>query len=346
MALTPNRPGPAERRLTRRGLLLLGAQGAMMAGLAFRMRQLQVDQASQFRLMAEENRINIRLIPPARGRVFDRQGRALAANRSNYRVVLIREQARDPEDVLDRLGRLIQISDRDRERALREMRQKSAFVPVTVAEHLTWEEFARINANAPALPGVDLEAGLTRYYPESADFAHIVGYVGRVNERELKEDDGRTPLLQIPDFQIGKSGLEQRKDETLRGSAGVSRIEVNALGRVIRELDRQEGDPGEDLQLAVDMDLQHYAMERLGGEAASATMLDTKTGDILLLASSPGFDPNKFVFGISSKDWNELLNDPFRPLANKTVSGLYPPGSTFKMVVALAGLEAGVVDPA
>lgn len=339
-------PDAGETRLTRRSLLLLGAQGAMMAGLAFRMRQLQVEQAPGFRLLAEENRINIRLIPPARGRIFDRQGRPLAANRSNYRVVLVRERTRDPEDLLDRLALLIDISPRERERALREMRQKSAFVPVTVVEHLSWEDFARINANAPALPGVDLEAGLTRFYPEGADFAHIVGYVGRVNERELQEDEGRTPLLQIPDFQIGKSGLEQRRDASLRGSAGVSRIEVNALGRVIRELDRQEGDPGVDLQLAVDMDLQSHAMERLGGEAASATMIDIRTGDLLLLASSPGFDPNKFVFGISSKDWNGLLNDQFRPLANKTVSGLYPPGSTFKMVVALAGLEAGVMDPA
>ncbi|MFT6228981.1 MAG: penicillin-binding protein 2 [Paracoccaceae bacterium] len=346
MAMTPRRNQPIDRRMTRRGLLLLGAQGGMMALLAFRMRQLQVDQASEFRLMAEENRINIRLIPPARGRIFDRQGRPLAANRSNYRVVLIREQAGDPEDVIERLSKLIPISDRERERALREMRQKSAFVPVTVSEHLSWEDFARVNANAPALPGVDVEAALTRFYPEGADFAHIVGYVGRVNERELKEDGGRTPLLQIPDFQIGKSGIEQRQDETLRGSAGVSRIEVNALGRVIRELDRQEGDPGADMQLAVDMDLQHYGMARLNGEAAAAVMMDVRTGDIVTLASSPGFDPNQFVFGISTTNWNALLNDPYRPLANKTVSGLYPPGSTFKMVVALAALEAGVVDPA
>jgi penicillin-binding protein 2 len=345
MAMTPRRNSVPDGRMTRRSLLLLGAQGGMMALLAFRMRQLQVDQASEFRLMAEENRINVRLILPARGRIFDRQGRPLAANRSNYRVVLIREQAEDPEDVLDRLGRLIPISDRERERALREMRQKSAFVPVTVAEHLSWEDFARINANAPALPGVDVEAGLTRFYPEGADFAHIVGYVGRVNERELKEDAGRTPLLQIPDFQIGKSGIEQRRDETLRGSAGVSRIEVNALGRVIRELDRQEGDPGADMQLAVDLDLQRYAMKRLNGESAAAVMLDVATGDIVALASSPGFDPNQFVFGISTTNWNALLNDPYRPLANKTVSGQYPPGSTFKMVVALAALEAGVLDP-
>ncbi|MGG7565898.1 penicillin-binding protein 2 [Rhodovulum sp. DZ06] len=340
------RKSTKDRRLTRRGLLLLGAQTGMMGLLAWRMRQLQVEQSHEFLLLAEENRINIRLLPPARGRIFDRNGRPLAENRSNYRVAMIRERARDPEAVLDRLARLIPISERERERALTEMRRKSAFVPVTVAEHLEWEDFARVAVNAPALPGVEVEAGLTRFYPEGQDFAHIVGYVGRVNERELEADGGRTPLLQIPDFQIGKSGVELRQETALRGAEGASRIEVNALGRVIRELDRKEGDPGEDLQLTVDLDLQHYAMERLNGESAAAVILDTETGDVVLLASSPGFEPNQFVFGISSKNWKALLDDPYRPLANKTVSGQYPPGSTFKMVVALAALEAGVLDPA
>ena len=345
MTFRASRPR-SDRRLTRRGLLLLGAQAGMMGLLAWRMRRLQVEQSSEFRLLAEENRINIRLIPPARGRIFDAQGRPLAANRSNYRIAMVRERTPDPEAVLEELSRLIPISAREREKALTEMRRKSAFVPVTVAEHLAWEDFARVAANAPALPGVEVEAGLTRYYPEGADFAHVVGYVGRVNERELKADGGATPLLQIPDFQIGKSGVELREETRLRGSEGISRIEVNALGRVIRELDRKEGDPGDDLQLAVDLDLQRYAMERLGGESAAAVMMDVTNGDVALLASSPGFEPNQFVFGISSRNWKALLDDPYRPLANKTVSGLYPPGSTFKMVVALAALEAGALDPA
>ncbi|TYO91648.1 penicillin-binding protein 2 [Oceanicella actignis] len=332
--------------LTRRGLVLLGAQGALMGVLALRMRQLQIADAERFRLMAEENRVNIRLIPPARGRIFDREGRPLAVNRQNYRVAIVREGTDDPEETLARLARLIDIPPRAREKALRELRAKPAFVPVAVAEHLTWEEFARVNANAPALPGVEVEAGLTRFYPQGELTAHVVGYVGRVSERELKEDGGRTPLYQIPDFQIGKSGVELKAEEILRGEAGVSRIEVNALGRVIREFEREEGKPGDDLQLTVDLELQRYAMERMKDESAAACVLDLTTGDVAALASAPGFDPNKFVFGISSKEWKALLDDPHRPLSNKTVSGQYPPGSTFKMVVALAALEAGALDPA
>ncbi|MBR28389.1 MAG: penicillin-binding protein 2 [Rhodobacteraceae bacterium] len=339
------RPPPVRSlRLTRRGLLLLGAQAGIMGALAWRMRALQVEDAQRYRLLAEENRINIRLLPPARGQIFDRNGAPLAVNSQNYRVVLIREQAGDVEDTLDRLGRLIRIEPHERERVLRDIRRKSSFVPVTVTEHLDWEDFARVNANAPALPGIDVEVGLTRYYPEGLSMAHVVGYVGRVSEKELIADEGRTPLFQIPDFHIGKSGVETRREDTLRGHAGLSRIEVNARGRKVRELTREEGAPGADLQLTIDLELQRYAMDRLNGESAAVVAMDVTTGDLVACASSPGFEPNQFVFGISTRNWRGLMDDPYRPLSNKTVSGLYPPGSTYKMVVALAALEAGVVD--
>ena len=180
---------PDKRRnapsITRRGALILGLQGALMGGLVWRMRDLQIEAGDEYRMLAEENRINVRLIPPARGEITDRKGRQLAINRQNYRVVLIREEAGDVEAVLDELGRLIEITPRQRSRALREIRSKSAFVPVTVSEHLSWEEFAQINANAPALPGVAPEVGLTRYYPEREMLGHIIGYVARVTEKDL-----------------------------------------------------------------------------------------------------------------------------------------------------------------
>jgi penicillin-binding protein 2 len=338
-------PEPERRSITRRGLFLLGVQGLAMGALALRMRQLQVKDSDRYFLLAEENRVNIRLIPPARGQIFDRNGLPVAENRQNYRVVLIREQTDNVEETLDQLERLIPITARERERVLREIKRKSAFVPVAVTENLEWEEFARVNSNTPVLRGVDLEVGLTRFYPEAETMAHVIGYVGRVSEKELVEDGGRTPLLQIADFRIGKSGLETRAEDTLRGAAGVSRIEVNAVGRVIRELDRKEGAAGADLQVTIDLDLQRYATERLAGESAAAVILDIPTGDILALASAPSFDPNKFVFGISNEDWAALRDDEYHPMTNKTVAGAYPPGSTFKMVVALAALEAGVISP-
>ncbi|MSU88096.1 penicillin-binding protein 2 [Rhodobacteraceae bacterium 2CG4] len=331
-------------RMTRRGLVLMGAQLAVVAGLGARMRQLQVQEADRYRMLAEENRMNIRLLAPARGLILDRNGIALAENRQNYRVVIIREQAGDVAAVLDKLARLIPLSDDRREKVLKEVARRAAFVPVTVTERLSWEEIARVAGNAPALPGVLPEVGLTRHYPQQDVGAHVVGYVGPVSERDLEHAEDRDPLLQIPDFQIGKTGIEVREEQALRGSAGASRIEVNALGRVMRELDRREGTPGRDLHLTLDSELQAYALERMAGESAATVVMDVRTGGILASASAPGFDPNAFVFGINYDNWNTLLNDPFRPLSNKAVSGAYPPGSTYKMAVALAALEAGVLD--
>ncbi|QDL90678.1 penicillin-binding protein 2 [Paroceanicella profunda] len=334
----PKKDGP---RISRRGLLLLGGQLGVVGVLGWRMRQLQVENSERYRLLAEENRINMRLIPPARGLIFDREGRALAVNRQNYRIVMIREQAGDPEEALNRLASLIEIPEAQRARVLKEVRQKSAFVPVTVAEHLNYTEFARVSANSPALPGIIPEVGLSRFYPEREATSHLVGYVGPVSEKDLKEQEDPDPLLQIPRFQIGKTGVEKLDEGKLRGHAGLSRIEVNSVGRVMRELDRTEGTAGANLQLTIDLDLQNFALQRLAGQSAAAVVMDVHTGDLMAMASAPGFDPNLFVFGISSTNWNGLLNDPYRPLSNKSVSGAYPPGSTFKMTVALAALADG-----
>ncbi len=335
---------PAAPAVSRRALVLFGLQAGVAGALGWRLRKLQVEDGAIYHALAEENRINLRLIPPARGEIFDRDGRPLAVNRQNLRVAVVREQAGDVGRVLDQLARIIPISDADRARIEREFAQKSAFVPVIVAEHLSWEQFALINANAPSLPGVAPDVGLSRLYPEAEAFSHVIGHVGRVSETDL-EQEVRNPLLLLPDFHIGKNGVERIEEERLRGRAGAQRIEVNAVGRVIREIDRTEGQSGRDMRLTVQRDLQRYAMERMGEESAATVVMDVRNGELLCLASAPGFDPNKFVFGIGHADWNAYLANDHRPLANKTVSGQYPPGSTFKMVVALAALEAGLIAP-
>ena len=332
-----------QGRITRRGVLWMGIQMSVIGVLALRMRQLQVDQSDQFRLLAEENRINIRLLAPNRGLIFDRNGVPIAINQQNYRIVMIREQAGSVDKVLDRLGQLITLTADRRARILKDMRQRSAFVPVIVAEHLTWEEFALISANAPALPGVIPEVGLTRHYPFNQTYAHMVGYVGPVSENDLAKMEDPDPLFQIPRYPIGKTGVERNVEETLRGSAGTSRIEVNAVGRIMRELSRDEGIAGKDIQLTLDTNLQEYAMKRLGEQSASVVVMDVRNGDIMAMASAPSFDPNLFVRGISTGDWTNIRENKFHPLSNKPVSGAYPPGSTFKMVVALAALEADVI---
>ena len=335
----------SARKITRRALFLGGCQAAFVAVLAARMRYMQVDQADQFRLLAEENRVAIRLIPPARGLIQDRNGVLIAGNEQNYRIVITREDAGDIEAVLNRLAQVIPITPEEIERTLREAKRRSAFVPIIVADRLSWDDLAKVSVNAPALPGVTPEVGLSRVYPMQGDFAHVVGYVGPVSERDLAELEDPDPILQIPKFQIGKIGVERRMEQTLRGAAGSKRIEVNAVGRVMRELDRNEGDAGADIRLTVDAGLQNYTQARLGDESASAVVMDVNTGDILAIASAPSFDPNLFVRGISTADYRVLTEDDHRPLANKSVQGAYPPGSTFKMVTALAALEAGVITP-
>jgi len=340
MSRAPESPG-----IGRRAAMLLGLQAALAGALAWRMRDLQIVQGDKYKLLAEENRINLRLIPPARGLITDRTGALMAGNRQNYRIVMVREQARDPAAVLARLAELIDLPPDRRERAIREMAGRSPFVPVVVAEHLAWDEVVRVSANAPVLPGVEAEVGLSRFYPDGFSTAHVVGYVGPVSEADLAKLEAPDPVLQIPRFQIGKTGVEQRLEDELRGTAGTLRIEVSASGRVMRELGRVEGAPGRDVTLTIDKGLQDYAMRRMAGQSSAAAVIDVTNGDILALASAPGFDPNSFVFGISSTEWKGLLADEYRPLANKTVTGTYPPGSTFKIAMALAALEAGVVHP-
>ncbi len=343
MKRTPKDNVESARIIGRRALVVGTVQLGIVGALGMRLRAMQVEQADEFRLLAEENRINIRLLPPARGMVFDRNGIPIADNEQNYRVVMVREDAGDIGEVLAKLTELVEIDPDNLARAMEEMQRRSPFVPVTIADRLSWEDVARINLNTPTLPGISAEVGLSRVYPWGADLAHVVGYVGPVSDYDLSRIDDDDPLLQIPKFQIGKTGAENKLEHTLRGSAGTRRIEVNAAGRIMRELDRQEGEPGKDIQLTLDSRLQSYVQARLDGESAGAVVIDLENGDLRAVASAPAFDPNLFVRGISTTDWNALNADKYRPLAAKAVQGTYPPGSTFKMVTALAAMEAGVV---
>lgn len=330
-----------QKVLTRRALILGAAQIGLIGTLAGRLYYLQVIQADRYRMLADDNRISIRLLPPPRGEIVDRFGVPLAINEKNYRVVIVREQSGDVPLTLERLGRIIDLPEREVRRVLRDMRRKRAFVPITVRENLSWEEVSRVEVNAPDLPGISIEVGLSRFYPYAAQASHVLGYVAAVSESELTGD----PLLELPDFRIGKNGIEKVHDQYLRGTAGTSQVEVNALGRVIRELSREEGQPGRRLEITLDMELQRFAVERLGEESAAAVIMDVHNGDVLALASTPGFDPNAFNRGLTPNEWEELISNERGPLTNKAIAGQYAPGSTFKMVVALAALEAGVISP-
>ncbi|MBC7134108.1 MAG: penicillin-binding protein 2, partial [Oceanibaculum nanhaiense] len=330
-----------QKVLTRRALMLGAGQLGLVGALAGRLYYLQVVQADRYRVLADDNRISIRLLPPPRGEIVDRLGVPLAINEKNYRVVIVREQSGNVPVTLERLGRIIDLPEREVRRVLRDMRRKRAFVPITVRENLSWEEVSRVEVSAPDLPGISIEVGLTRFYPYAEQAAHVLGYVAAVSESELTGD----PLLELPDFRIGKNGIEKVHDQHLRGKAGTSQVEVNALGRVIRELSREEGQPGRRIEITLDMELQRFAMNRLGEESAAAVIMDVHNGDVLALASTPGFNPNAFNRGLTPNEWEELISNERGPLTNKAIAGQYAPGSTFKMVVALAALETGVISP-
>jgi len=330
-----------SRAFTRRALFLGGGQALLFSVLAGRMYYLQILEANRYAMLAEDNRINLRLLPPPRGRILDRLGQPLAANEQNYRVVLVREQTPDVERTLDSLGRVIELSEYDYQRVLREVSRKRAFVPVMVRDHLSWGQVSRIEVNTPDIPGVSIEVGETRFYPRGESMTHVLGYVAAVSEEEQTGD----PLLELPDFRIGKQGVEKQYDTQLRGTAGTSHLEVNAVGRVIREVKREEGEPGRDLVLTVDGGLQAFVHERLVAEQSAATVvMDIWNGDILALSSTPGYDPNLFNVGLTTEAWNSLIHNELSPLTNKAIAGQYAPGSTFKPIGALAGLEAGL-DP-
>jgi penicillin-binding protein 2 len=337
-----NQQGRTRQRLfARRTVLLAGGKLALLSVLAGRLYYLQIVQGHQYRLLAEDNRINVKLLTPPRGRIRDRFGAELAVNRQNYRLVMVPEQAGDTDATLAAVGAFVPLGDDELERIRDEIARKRPFVPVVLREHLSWNQVAQVEFNAPYLPGVSIEVGQLRQYPHAAALAHVLGYVAAVSESELTGD----PLLELPDFRIGKNGVEKIHDLNLRGRAGTSSVEVNAHGRVIRELNRREGRPGADVTLTLDLGLQEFAATRLGAESASAAVLDVATGEVLALVSTPSFDPNLFNQGLTRKQWSELVENPRAPLINKAIAGQYPPGSTFKVIAALAALDAGIVRP-
>jgi penicillin-binding protein 2 len=328
---------------TRRTLMMSGGMTAVLAVLAGRLYQLEVLQGDQYKTKSEENRVSERLVAPPRGRIHDRFGVELANNRQNFRVLLIPEQAASSvRAAVNEIGRLVYLSDRQRERVVREASQNKPFVPIIVAENLSWEDFSRLNLHLPYLGGVQPDVAQTRAYPFGQDLAHVLGYVGAVSPEEQAEDSD--PLLSLPGFRIGKRGIEKTYEAEVRGKAGVSRVEVNAYGRVVRELSREPSEAGADVYLTIDQNLQSFVMQRLGQESAATAVMDTSTGDVLALGSAPSFDPNLFNVGVSIAQWNAWMADDHTPLINKTIGGLYPPGSTIKPAMALAALDAGLED--
>lgn len=341
--------GDSERArlFSRRAVLIGGAQVSLFALLASRVYYLDVMEGEKYRTLAEENRVNLRLLAPARGQILDRTGAPLAINQQNFRVVLLPEQVDDVDQLLDKIGKFIDVNDADRKRILRDLRVSNNLNAVVIKDNLTRDQMDVIAVHSVEMPGIDIDVGEVRSYPYGAVTSHLLGYVGTVSENDIKEvdEDEDSDMLSIPGFRIGKNGIEKQYDADLRGEAGDVQMEVNAHGAVVRELARNEPDPGHDLSLSIDIGLQQYVQQRLLHEAsATVVVMDVETGAVRALVSQPGFDPNLFTYGISQEDWDALNKDEHSPLLNKATTGVYAPGSVIKPVVALAGLESGDLD--
>lgn len=328
-----------------RGRLIVGAVVVIILTmlLVSRMYYLQVVQFEHHSTLAENNRIHVQSLPPTRGIIYDRNGVVVADNRASFSLTLTRERAGDWESVLDSIIAILELDSDSRALFEKRIRQgRRPFEPVPVMFELTEEQIARIAVNQFRLPGVEVAASLVRYYPHKEHFAHSVGYVGRINESELKKLDA---VNYSGTHHIGKTGIERFYEDALHGQVGYEEVETNARGRVLRVLKRVEPISGQDIYLTLDIALQEAAEMALDGRRGAIVAIDPNTGEVLAMVSQPSFDPNPFVTGISFKAYGELRDSLDQPLFNRVLRGLYPPGSTIKPMVAIAGLDAGVITP-
>lgn len=302
---------------------------------------LQVIEYDRYSAISDRNRIQLQPVAPRRGLIYDRQGILLADNQPTFSVTLLREEVRDMEETLTALAELIEVSERDIERFhLRLQQRRRPYESVPLRFRLTEEEIAKISVNYHLLPGVQVEADLIRYYPYGESLAHVVGYVGRINERDLQTLD---PVKYAGTNYLGKLGVERFYEPILHGNVGSRKVETNARGRVLRILEQNDPAPGADIKLSLDLKLQQFTEKLLEGRRASVVALDPKTGGILALVSTPAYDPNLFVMGISNTDYDALRDDVDLPLFNRAVRGGYPPGSTIKPIIAMAAIDSGTV---
>jgi penicillin-binding protein 2 len=328
---------------SRRSFFLTSAQLGVGGLLAARMGWLSIAQHEKYTLKSESNRVNLTLMPPRRGWIVDRNGLPLALNRTAFRVDIIPDRLTDKDKVISELQHLLQLPPDEVIRIQDELGKAAGFQPVVVAENIDWDHFAAVSIRAPSMPGVAPAQSFTRYYPEGAGVGHLVGYVGAATAEEYEAS--KDPLLVTPGFKVGKAGLEKNLDAVMRGKPGAKRTEVTARGKLVRDLASKADTAGTSIKLTIDAGLQAYAARRMGNESGSVVVLDCVTGDVLAMVSMPSFDPNSFSQGIGRLEWQMLREDDHIPMSNKTLQGLYPPGSTFKPLTTLALLEAGI-DPA
>lgn len=336
-----NRDNSKGKVLIYRMLIWGAIQFVLLLVIVARLYYLQIYEADKYKTMSDENRISARILVPPRGIISDRNDVAIANNKQNFQAMIVAEQTKNVNETLAKFEKIMPLNDKEKTRIFRDLKRYRRFVPIKLKEGLSWEDVSKLSLVASEIPGVIVDDGLSRDYPFGQQMAHVLGYVAAVSEKDLQTDSD--PLLETPGFKIGRIGLEKRYEKLLRGKGGNLKLEVNAVGRIMKEIERQDGKAGEELKLTIDSRLQQKAFELFGSQSGAAVVMDVNSGEIRAFLSMPSYDSNDFVQGVSQEIYSKLLNDEKQPLINKAIAGRYSPGSTFKMIVALAALEAGVI---
>ena len=334
--------GSKVRLIGRRMFILSAAKAVVVFGVVGRLISLQINESKKYKTLSDKNRFREWKFAPPRGVIKDYFGNEIASNKQVYQLHLIPENSENLTSLLFRLKNILNLSDKDVFKIQRKIKSQKPWDPVIISDNLTWSEFSRINLFLHELQGVEPIVSVARIYHEKSS-SHVIGYVSKISKKDLQNKDYLLDKRAVG-MRVGKTGLENKLDSEIIGNVGHKRYEVNAFGKRIKEVSIDQGKIGKSFRTTLDLELQNFSSKLLQGKAGSICVMDIYRGDIVTMVSSPIFDPNKFVHGINSKDWKELINHRDKPLVNKSISGLYPPGSTIKGLVAISALENDVVN--
>ena len=330
--------------ISRRIFIVSIAKVIVFTGIIGRLFSLQVNENKKYLRLSDKNRLREWKLPPVRGEFFDYFGNTVAGNMEVYRLHVIPEQVENFNNLMVRLKTILDLSDKEYSKIVKKKNNQKPWETIIISENLSWAQFSKLNLYLHELDGAKPVLSVSRYYPYKENFTHVLGYLSRASALDLEENESIKKNY-VPGLKVGKSGLEKTFEKDLIGTNGVQRYEVNAYGKRIKQLDHTVGKKGKNITLTVDAEIQKFANDILIDKSGSISVMDIYTGEIVALHSSPSFDPNLFLHGISNKDWKLIRENPLKPLLNKTISGLYSPGSTIKPIVALSALENDVISP-
>ena len=329
--------------INRRMFIIGAAKFIVFTGIIARLFSLQITENKKYLTLSDKNRLREWRLPPVRGEFLDYFENIIAGNIKVYQLHVIPEEVEDFKYLMVRLKKILSINDNEFKKIIKKKNKQKSWETLIISKNLTWEQFTKVNYFLHDLAGAKPVLSVSRNYPFNDSYTHVLGYVSEASEKDILNNE-TIKSKHVPGLKVGKTGLEKAFENQLIGTIGIQRYEVNAYGKRISQLDYTDGSSGETIKLTIDTEIQKLCGELLKNVAGSISIMDIYTGEIVAMQSSPSFDPNLFLFGINQDDWQLIRNNPLKPLVNKTLSGLYSPGSTFKPIVALSALENGIIN--